>query len=629
MVTLASAIRAATLIVAREILLAVGHTLSPATTIGEICSWFACGRTQAYELVKRLRDAVTDLKRTPGRPCTPPVAAEKTVEVLRAAYRFLMDNPGCVQGKGERRFYGDGFRRLVVGLRDEGQPGDGITVEQLAELVDVPLGTLKDWVSPIAPPCGEAPRAMQPLPAGTDEELPGIEIADPRIAVILTEYRPWKGTFGAFVEHLQREHRLPFQRTFVGTILQAAGLRTPRPRRKPGAPWSRDTFLRLFPGFQWLGDGKAIVVECNDQRFGFNLEAIVDAASNGVLGFKVTDVEDEAAVLSAFDAAKATAGGPPLALTLDNRPSNDTPGIRDGIDPAVLLHATPGRGQAKAPVEGTFGLFSQTAPPLVLAGATSREIARSFAQAVATTWAWARNHRPRRRLGGKTPAETYPATHPTPEQLANAKASILELRRREDLARRTRQQRADPVRLQILRENLLELGIDDPENRLATWLAGYAKDAILEGLAVFRAKREMATIPRDADPGRYLGGIIRNTNERSEHLLFADHLLRLRLRDRELSLAPLQTEADRLRASGPPASLVERFVDKAIEAVPVVDFRFWMLNASDAMCDRPPAIARAIYAHLVRRTAASFGMPRDRRRDLIAALSASVPLADG
>jgi len=40
----------------------------------------------------------------------------------------------------------------------------------------------------------------------------------------------------------------------------------------------------------------------------------------------------------------------------------------------VLLPATPGRGEAKAAVEQKFGLFSQTAPPLRVAGKTQREM---------------------------------------------------------------------------------------------------------------------------------------------------------------------------------------------------------------------------------------------------------------
>src|SRR3979409_1955991 len=51
------------------------------------------------------------------------------------------------------------------------------------------------------------------------------------------------------------------------------------------------------------------------------------AASGAAVGISVRDEEDSAAVVQAFTQGVATTGGTPLALLLDNRPSNHTPEV--------------------------------------------------------------------------------------------------------------------------------------------------------------------------------------------------------------------------------------------------------------------------------------------------------------
>ena len=616
-----SVIKAAVLIVGREIFRKAGIA-QPWASTEDICEKVGCSRSQAYESVARLREALANLNRSAGRPRSPDLSPEQLTALVGRVRDFVMDNPGCVQGAGQRRVYTDAFRRFVVSLKTSDRSTADLTVEQLASVANVPVGTLKDWLRAPASLSSETDED-----ASTDKPAPGVphlQIADPRIGVIFTEYLHWFGTLRAFVRHLHKDHHLLYKRTFVASILEAAGLRTPNRRKKRRNEWSRRSFRMLFPGFQWLGDGKTIAAKCNDTWYTFNVEAIVDAASNGVLGFELTDTEDEAAVLEAYDAAMMATPQSPLAVTLDNRPSNHTQRVIDTVAPAALLRSFPGRGESKAPVEGTFGLFSQTAPPLHLKGSSPRELARSFAQTVLWTWAWARNHKPRRKLGGKTPVEAYLSSKPTPDQLAEAKRWILELRRREELAQRTRRERADPVRLQLLRENLLALGIDDPEDRLATYLAAHSKSAILESLATFRAKLKLGTVPQNADHGRYLAGIIRNLNARDEDRLVAKYLLELRLRDRELSLRPLQRQAERLRATVAHSGLPERLVEYAIAAEPKVDFRFWATKVYEALFACESDLKSGIYRRLTAKVAVSFHLPLDRRRELISMLSDSL-----
>ena len=97
-----------------------------------------------------------------------------------------------------------------------------------------------------------------------------------------------------------------------------------------------------------------------------NLELVIDAASGAAVGMDVRDEEGSPALVAAFRDGNATTGEAPLALLIDNRPSNQTPEVDAALGDTMRIDATLGRAQNKAHVEGTFGLFSQNAPALVL-----------------------------------------------------------------------------------------------------------------------------------------------------------------------------------------------------------------------------------------------------------------------
>ena len=594
-------------------------------SVSEILTLTGAGRTQAYEVLARLKAAAINLEGQPGRPPSPDGPADDRVAVLEKVRDFLFANPGAVCDQGARASYSDGFRQMVVGLAAPDQPGERLTTEALAQATGVPLGTLKDWLRTSTPSAEPAPTRDETSRSPTlSETLP----ANPQIATVLTQWSTWDGTFKGFCAHLRDQHRLPYSITFIGNVLAAAGLRDRKPRRPQEAPWSPDTFRTFFPGAQWLGDGTTLAIQLLGQTFAFNVEPMLDTATNAVLSVAVTDTEDEQAVLEAFSQATATAGAAPVAVTLDNRPSNHTDNVRNDIAPATLLAATPGRGQAKAGLEGTFGLFQQTAPPLVVNGNTRRELARSCLSLVFTTWAWARNGKPRAKFGGRSPMEVYLQDRPDAAELEAAKTHVAELQRRSEQARLTRAAKADPVRKAIVSQGLIELGIDDPDNRIASALARYSLDAIMRGLATFQAMKEKGTVPPDALPERYLGGIIRNIDQQDEIERTAQHLLAQRIRAGDLSLAALQEEASALSQATAAHELPRALVDQALSAERTIDFRFWTAAARTALQDLPEVTRTNLYTGLTRHIAARFSSPAKNRNDLIAQLAkAVVPLA--
>jgi hypothetical protein len=573
------------------------------------------GRSQAYEMLGRLKELAGDLHRQPGRPEAEPAPAE-TLAVMAQVRDFLLTHPGAARTAGGRSRYNDAFRRFVIDLASPQGPGHGLTRQQLAAAVGIPSGTLEDWL-----------RGPEVTPAIVPEDRPTPEIPTIRqahVALILSEWPAWEGAFLDFCRFLQEQHRVPYGPTFIGTVLAATGLRDRRPPRQPEAPWSSGTFRLLFPGFQWIGDGTTLAIRINGQLYVFNAEGVIDPASGALVALDVSDTEDEQAVIKAFCHGTETTGEPPLALTLDNRPSNLTTTVEAAIAPTELLASTPARGQSKAPLEGAFGLLQQTAPPMVVSGANWRAIARSILQLVLTTYAWARNGKPRKRLGGRAPRDAYQQDRPTPEQIDEAKEYIIELQRRQEQIRRTREARLDPVRLALLDRGLQDLGIHDPDRRIARSLASFSEDAIVYGLAAFAARREAGTLPDGAEPHRYLGGIIRNRHVQTELELTAKHLLEQRLRLADLTLEPLAKEADRIRETHLAIDLPRQFIDQALRAEPIIGFRFWASATARSLAQLPEPAARSLYAALARRVAASFTTDRQRRADLLDAIAGAV-----
>lgn len=554
-----------------------------------------------------------------GRPIHE-ASSDDRISFLAVVRDYLMDNPGAVSGRGKRRTYNSAFRRFLL----EQMKVSKLTIEQASVAAGVPLGTLNSWLAAR----DEEPETMEPSEE-LDVDMPSIQVANPQLALILHEYKSWKGTFTAFCEHLKANHRIPYGKTFIANVLKSAGMRHKRRKKQPPAPWSGGTYETLFPGFQWVGDGKKLVIDVAGKLLAYNIEANIDPANGAVAGVTVTDTENEAAVIETFQKSLETTGKAPLAYTLDNKPSNHTKAVKEAVSPAVLLPSTPGRPTSKAPTEGAFGLFSQTAPELKIEGTRRREVGRSILQLYLEVWAWARNGKPRRKLGGLTPAEAYLSFSPTEEDIAKAKAYIRELQDRQEKSRRTREQRADPVRLRILKDELRILNIQDPDNRLAVSLAVYAKVAIIKGIAVFKTKKEAGTLPADVDEGRYLGGIIRNLSNKLELELFADNILELRLRLRELSLEPLKVKEAVLRNTTEPSDLHQKLVEMALTARPLLDFRFWMNKARDAMRVIAADGVRAIYTHLKRLISCSFDTVKCRREALLDAIADGLASATG
>lgn len=601
-------VAAALLLVARTV--AEGHELV-APSVDDVLAATGVSRARAYDIATRVLAVAPTVVRAPGRPAkaAPAPAMHDTAATTRAVLDFVMRHPGCVDRSVRQRYSRD-FRLFVVDLCAEHPEVD---VATMSAAVAVPVGTLKDW---LRAPRTEAP----PLETHEADGRRANTLDDLHIQSVLDAWRRWDGSFVGFCDHVRDDLRIGHGRDVIRRILESEGLRRTarRPGRSPDERALRDAFKTYFPGAQWVGDGMQVPVVFDGRRFVFNVELDVDAHTAAFVGAAVSDTEDSAAVVDAFESGVVTTGAPPLALLLDNKPSNHTTDVDAALGETLRVRATPERPQNKAHVEGAFGLFSQALPPLVFdTTGTPRDCARAALALFVEVWAKTTNHRPRRAKGGRSRVELYAEHEPSDQEIENARRELRELVARQERARRTLAARRRPEVLALLDAEFHRLALLDPERHLRVAIARYPLDAILAGLAVFRAKRDARTLPDGAD-ARYLLGIVKNVAEKTEGELFAEHLWDLRSQMRDLRIAALQAERDELCKRHDVAQTIATCVDRALEAAKDSLTRsFWLDSIVDVVRDQPTPERKALYLRAARRIEATYAVSPIERHDAV------------
>ena len=573
----------------------------PHPTVDQVLDATGAGRTQAYELSRRVLAILPTLLRPPGRPAAPPPPPVDTGAISRDVLAFLRAHPGAAITAGTRHTYSDGFRHHVLDLAARHADLDRA---QFADAVGVPVDTLKDWLD-----------APAPTPKAPIDDA----VADARIAAIVEAWRRWDGPFSAFCAFIRSELRIPYGDTLIGNILAVRAGRRPkrRPGRSPDEKATRKAMAFFHAGAQWFQDGSPIPITLNGRTFAFTWELAVDGWSGALVGAAVRPEEDAQAVVEAFGDGVATTGAKPLALTTDNGAANHAPEVAEALGDTLHIRTTLGRPQGDGPVEGAFGLFQQTAPPLVVAGDTEEELARSVLAVILTVYGRAANHRPRNDRNGRSRVELYRDGQPTSEQIAAAKAQLEERRRRQELAFRTRQARLDPVVRALLDDAFVRLGLDDPTGNVKDAIARYPHDAVLAGIATFEGKRDAGTLPADVGP-RYLLGIVRNVSERGEGLALARRLWERRVEARDGELRRLVAERDSM--VGSTDERLRAYVTRALDDAGPLGRSFWLAAAADVIVACPDR-HRELYDLAARRIHATFRVDLRERHDAVRVLA--------
>lgn len=583
----------------------------------EVLAATGVSRSRAYELRARLQELLLGLVQATGRPArpepAPPSAAVvAAVDIPASLLAYMYAHPGCVSGGEGHRRYSDGFRRHVLELLQRHQD---VTLEVLADLFRLPLGTLKDWLR------GGLEAVEQTL--GVEPAPPAAR--GPQLETVLDEWGRWEGDFSAFCNHIQLGCRIPFGRAVIAEILELEGVRhrRRRPGRSPDEQALRDSFETFFPHAQWVGDGAQLPVLVDGRLYVFNLELHVDAFSAANVGADISRVEDGAAVINAFRDAIESTGKRPISLLLDNKPSNHTEEVKTELEDTILTRATPFRPQNKAHVEGNFGLLKPTLEGLELQGTTPEELAASFAKSLVMVWARTVNHRPRRDRGGKSRAELL-QNPPSAEEIQQARQALMARQARQEKARQTLAARQDPVVRETITKALASLGLDDPDGHFLTALARYPLDTVVEAIAIFEGKMQAATLPEGAD-ARYLLGIARNLAQDREAIAIAIALWQARVEAGDLIARRLQALHELLvPADANTHQAIDLVVDAALATTSRLERIFWLDAAVRIITREDQASHQTLFHRAARRIVSSHAAHPRTRNEAIRILAAKL-----
>jgi len=594
----------------------------PRPTATDVIQAAGVSRSRAYEVKAAVEAAVSDLVQPPGRPPVPAVepSADSGAELSRELLRFVMDHPGCVHGSPERRRYSDGFRLLVLELWAK---HENLDLTAFSEAAQLPRGTFRDWLR-------GGREAIADLDRPNLAAAPTDRSKGPRIESILAAYRTWAGSFATFCDHVQLQLRIPWGRTTISDILDVHGLRKKKRRRgrRPDEKALRGQFETFFPGVQWSGDGSPLSLTIDGVTYTFNLELDVDTHTGALVGMSLRDNEDGAAVAEALADGVAATGAAPVALLLDNRPSNHTDEVVDALGETLKIRRTQGRPQNGAHVEGAFGLFQQMVPEIVLDTIHPHELARGVLGLVVQTWARTLNHRPTDDSDGRSRVRRYDEDKPTPDQVEAARAALQERLRKQELARQTREARLDPVTRELLDRAFDRFELADVDGNIRDAIAGFPLDAVLAGLAIFEAKRERGTLP-DSAGGLYLKGIVRNIADEDEGLLIAEKLWQTRRDAGDLVLHRLdEALGDHEEDALDPLDLVRRLADLAMATDLALDHAFWLRATADTITAESAEEDQTLFMVAVRRIHGTHRVTKNRRTAATRRLAAMVrPIA--
>lgn len=583
-------------------------------TTDEILAATGASRSRAYELKPRVEALLSEVARPVGRPSKlGPTPAPTALDLAGQMLDYVLNNLGCVSGPHGSRRYSDGLRHHVLELIAK---HPDVPMHAVVEAIRIPLGTLKDWGRSLDTTLPDERVEVESTTGQAESEstAPG---SNPRLAqvqTVLTEWKRWDGGFTGFCEHLRQHCAIPFGRSQIATILEACGVRMPRRRqgRSPDETALHNAFETFFPHAQWVGDGTQVVIEVDGVARVYNIELNVDAYSAAFVGAHVSPTEDSEAVIAAFQDARDSTGVQPIALLLDNKPSNHIPDVDDALQPTSRIRATSDRPQNKAHAEGAFGLLKPTLEGLTLAGSSPDELAASFLRALVIVAGRAINHRPRKDRQGRSRVQLLDDT-PSAEDVERAKQALEKRMRRQELARKTRAARQDPVVRATIADAYSRLGLDDPDGHLLTATARYPLDAAVEGIAIFESRQRMNKLPAGVD-ARYLLGIIRNIDGENdtwdlamalwdERVRAGDRIARLLDQERNGLTEQHRTAEDQLLAC----------IERALTDSRRLQSFFWLTAAADLIRAEPDHDQHRLFRLAARRIAAAHSIERARR----------------
>jgi hypothetical protein len=181
----------------------------------------------------------------------------------------------------------------------------------------------------------------------------------------------------------------------------------------------------------------------------------------------------------------------------------------------VIVHTWPGNPKSNL-MENQFSVFAQHITSIEVNGATTEELSASFARVLIESFMKVRNHTPRRRFGGKTPAELVSGK--TPDEADRPAIEQLKVRF-------SKHQRSFAERWALLLPETIACftSLDEDGNfsqRMRKLLRQYSQAEIIAAQAAFHSQKSKN--PENKFDESYFFGILRHKREERAKQVYAD-----------------------------------------------------------------------------------------------------------
>ncbi|MGH7493089.1 MAG: hypothetical protein ACREOO_11915 [bacterium] len=578
--------------------------LPPNVSMTAIATQLEVNRNYVYEVQQRVTAHLLPLlEMGPGRPANPtPPSAESdrsksdqlTIDVLR----YRAEHPGAVVEHADHKNYSDAFKYFILNRYDD--ECGLMTQEEFAKAAEIPVETLRTWLAqdraPLLPEnAAPKPKAIIPVDAA--------EI----VHTIARHFEIWEGSTRDFIRHAVKTLELKAnQIKRVLCIVKLLSLPQRRTYRYRGST------ERLAPGTMLVTDGKELSIHltASHEHLKLNWQAMIDQTTGTDVGFAITPNENATGIKQALEAALYfMSGQAPAAILCDNKPCYDDAALQEKIKPICdVIKATPGRGENKAIVEGSFSLFEQRIGPIRLDDSSKSALIQSAVHEIIRTYTATTNHVPRAEFDGKTRAQVFYEYVPDPRQQAKDEAFLKRLKAQHERPF-SRRAKPDPRSRELLDDAFTRCGLlpKDPSGNLRAFLSESEPAAIKTAVAIFRARQERGKVKAQW-AHRYLGKLIRNMQEELDLQRCEDELLHLNREQAQNWTCEQERLYDQLR--GEIAALKDlscRVAEKAAEGEVPVAAAFWREQLWRLLINAKELIP-AVRTHLRRMSGADFNL---------------------
>jgi len=311
----------------------------------------------------------------------------KIVECGQAIIPVLMDRSQALQSNTERRSYSTWFKDLLISQQES-----GYTYPQLSYMTGISLDALKKFKKN----------------AHNDLIKKDLSDKDKEVLRMWNEASPYfRKTLGRFRIFLDKKYpefsisRLDLRQTLINL-----GLKYPR------GPQIADHGARVkkqySPHALWEGDGKTMEIIVNGKKVNFCWYAFCDQQITLLVGFNIDKTETAENFIAALEQGKKKVGFYPIGVLIDNRlTGGEINHVMEycqerGI---TVVKTFPGNSKSTGNIENNFSVYEKFVGKIVINGRTDEEIAQSISQTIIEIFTQMRDHSPRKRLRGLTPAE--------------------------------------------------------------------------------------------------------------------------------------------------------------------------------------------------------------------------------